>query len=172
MVKLFCAIVGVAGNAFSVRVDESDCVGDLKYAIKKKKPNDFKDIDADKLRLFLAKTKGGVWLDGAGAASVALDERGHPQGYLQMDPALWIKYPKHFGANFRPGEGQVHVLVVVPGHVRVDIGETASRALKYKQQDTDGGSSTLNVSHLSFWRSLQSLFWPLERIPPTKKDDA
>ncbi|KAJ8556909.1 hypothetical protein ON010_g9057 [Phytophthora cinnamomi] len=133
MVKLFCAIVGVAGNAFSVRVDESDCVGDLKYAIKKKKPNDFKDIDADKLRLFLAKTKGGVWLDGAGAASVALDERGHPQGYLQMDPALWIKYPKHFGANFRPGEGQVHVLVVVPGHVRVDIGETASRALKYKR---------------------------------------
>ncbi|RAW20651.1 hypothetical protein PC110_g22906 [Phytophthora cactorum] len=31
-----------------------------------------------------------------------------------MDPTLWIKNPKHFGANFLPGEGQVHVLVVVP----------------------------------------------------------
>ncbi|KAG3109837.1 hypothetical protein C6341_g27935 [Phytophthora cactorum] len=46
MVKLFCAIVGVAGSAFSVRVDESDepeSVDDLKKEIKKEKPNDFKD---------------------------------------------------------------------------------------------------------------------------------
>ncbi|KAL4094556.1 hypothetical protein PRIC1_010217 [Phytophthora ramorum] len=114
--------------------------------------------------------EGSAWLDGAGAAAVALDERGHPQGFVQMDPTLWIKNPKHFGDNFQPGEGQVHVLVVVPGHVRVDIGGTASRALKYKQQDTDGGSSTLNASYLSYWWSLQSLFWPSERIQPTKKD--
>ncbi|KAE8884685.1 hypothetical protein PF005_g14270 [Phytophthora fragariae] len=87
-----------------------------------------------------------------------------------MDPLLWLKNVKYFGDNFQPGEGQVHVLVVVPGHVRVDIGGTASRALKYKQQDTDGGSSTLNASYLSYWRSLQSLFWRSERIQPTKKD--
>ncbi|KAL4118546.1 hypothetical protein PRIC2_010873 [Phytophthora ramorum] len=114
MVKLVCAIVGVAGSAFSVRVDESDSVGDLKKVIKGEKPNDLKDIDADKLQLFLAKTEGGAWLDGAGAAAVALDERGHPQGCVQMDPTLWIKNPKHFGDNFQPGEGQVHVLVVIP----------------------------------------------------------
>ncbi|KAL4116303.1 hypothetical protein PRIC2_013300 [Phytophthora ramorum] len=60
--KLFCAIVGVAGSAFSVRVDESDSVDDLKKAIKGEKPNDLKDIDADKLQLFLAKTEGGAWL--------------------------------------------------------------------------------------------------------------
>ncbi|KAG3091687.1 hypothetical protein PC122_g6881 [Phytophthora cactorum] len=65
MVKLFCAIVGVAGSAFSVRVDESDepeSVDDLKKEIKKEKPNDFKDVDADKLQLFLAKTDDGAWL--------------------------------------------------------------------------------------------------------------
>ncbi|KAI9982919.1 hypothetical protein PInf_006723 [Phytophthora infestans] len=62
--KLFCAIVGVAGSVFSVRVDESDSVDDLKEAIKAKKPNDFKDVDAYKLQLFLAKKeKGdGAWL--------------------------------------------------------------------------------------------------------------
>ncbi|EEY70601.1 Crinkler (CRN) family protein [Phytophthora infestans T30-4] len=62
--KLFCAIVGVAGSVFSVRVDESDSVDDLKEAIKAKKPNDFKDVDAYKLQLFLAKTEkgNGAWL--------------------------------------------------------------------------------------------------------------
>ncbi|KAE9024883.1 hypothetical protein PF005_g4324 [Phytophthora fragariae] len=39
--KLFCAIVGVAGSAFSVRVDESDSVDDLKDAIKVDNPGDF-----------------------------------------------------------------------------------------------------------------------------------
>ncbi|GMF37672.1 unnamed protein product [Phytophthora lilii] len=55
MVKLLCAMVGVAGSAFSVRVDENDLVDDLKKAIKAEKPNDLKDVDADKLQLSLAK---------------------------------------------------------------------------------------------------------------------
>nr|KAH7501144.1 Crinkler effector protein 8 [Phytophthora ramorum] len=113
MMKLVCAIVGVAGSAFPVEIDADQLVGDLKKVIKGEKPNDLKDIDADKLQVFLAKTDG-AWLDGAGAAAVALDERGHPQGCVQMDPTLWIKNPKHFGDNFQPGEGQVHVLLVVP----------------------------------------------------------
>ncbi|POM67835.1 Crinkler (CRN) family protein, partial [Phytophthora palmivora] len=118
MVKLFCAIVGVAGSAFSVRVDESDTVGYLKKEIKEKKPNDLKNVDAKNLQLFLAKTADGAWLDGAGAAAVALDERGNPQGCMWMNPTLWIKNPKYFGDNFQPfgpAEGEVHVLVVVPG---------------------------------------------------------
>uniref|UniRef100_H3H4Z7 Crinkler effector protein N-terminal domain-containing protein n=1 Tax=Phytophthora ramorum TaxID=164328 RepID=H3H4Z7_PHYRM len=131
MVKLFCAIVGVAGSAFPVDIDPDQLVGDLKDAIKGENPATI-TCDAKDLQVFLAKMEGSAWLDGAGAAAVALDERGHPQGFVQMDPTLWIKNPKHFGDNFQPGEGQVHVLVVVPGHVRVDIGGTASRALKYK----------------------------------------
>ncbi|KAE8971311.1 hypothetical protein PR003_g27972 [Phytophthora rubi] len=31
-----------------------------------------------------------------------------------MKPSLWLKNAKYFGENFTPGEGQVHVLVVVP----------------------------------------------------------
>jgi hypothetical protein len=131
MVKLFCAIAGVAGSAFEVKIDDTESISALKDAIKAKN-EDIKG-PARELQLFLAKTEDVGWLDGAGAAAVALDERGHPQGCVQMDPTLWIKNPKHFGDNFQPGEGQVHVLVVVPGHVRVDIGGTASRALKYKR---------------------------------------
>ncbi|KAG3048947.1 hypothetical protein PC122_g23698 [Phytophthora cactorum] len=62
MVKLFCAIVGVAGSAFEVDIDDAESVSALKDAIKAKKPNDFKDVDADKLQLFLAKTDDGAWL--------------------------------------------------------------------------------------------------------------
>ncbi|KAG2766625.1 hypothetical protein PC111_g25115, partial [Phytophthora cactorum] len=105
MVLLNCALVGVAGSAFPVDIDENKSVGHLKDAIKAKKPNDFKDVDADKLQLFLAKTEGGAWLAGAGVAAVTVDGDGHPQGFELMDPTLWIKNPKHFGANFQPGEG-------------------------------------------------------------------
>ncbi|KAG2958519.1 hypothetical protein PC119_g26985 [Phytophthora cactorum] len=114
MVKLFCAIVGVAGSAFEVDIDDAESVSALKDAIKAKKPNDFKDVDADKLQLFLAK-KHGAWLDGAGAAAVTLDEDGPLRGFGDpMDPTLWVKNAKYFGENFQPGEGQIHVLVVVP----------------------------------------------------------
>ncbi|KAE8996982.1 hypothetical protein PR002_g19157 [Phytophthora rubi] len=30
-----------------------------------------------------------------------------------MDPTRWIKNSKYFGANFQPGKGQIHVLVVI-----------------------------------------------------------
>ncbi|KAG4036728.1 hypothetical protein PC123_g27704 [Phytophthora cactorum] len=62
MVKLFCAIVGVAGSAFEVDIDDAESVSALKKSIKAEKPNDFKDVDADKLQLFLAKTADGAWL--------------------------------------------------------------------------------------------------------------
>ncbi|KAG3007076.1 hypothetical protein PC121_g18801 [Phytophthora cactorum] len=57
MVKLFCAIVGVAESAFSVRVDENDSVNELKDAIKAKNSDDptLKNVAAKNLRLFLAK---------------------------------------------------------------------------------------------------------------------
>ncbi|GMF18661.1 unnamed protein product [Phytophthora lilii] len=130
--------VGVAGSAFPVDINDILSVGHLKKAIKEEKTKKLKDVDADELQIFLAKTEDGGWLDGAGLAGVTLDEtgapvsrdeNGTPQGFEKMDSLLWIKNDKHFGKNFRPAEGDVHVLVVVPGHVRVDIGGTASRAL-------------------------------------------
>ncbi|EGZ28884.1 hypothetical protein PHYSODRAFT_474854 [Phytophthora sojae] len=94
MVKLFCAVVGVAGSAFSVRVDESDTVDDLKKAIKAEKTNDFKDIDADKLELYVAK-RDGEWLTEADVKS------GHHG-------------PRAVGSGAAAGRGPVNVLVMLP----------------------------------------------------------
>eukprot|EP00644_Phytophthora_capsici_P015141 jgi/Phyca11/511091/fgenesh2_kg.PHYCAscaffold_75_\ len=55
--KLFCAIVGVAGSAFSVEVGEDQTVDDLKDAIKVK--NDDIKCPARELQLFLAKKDKG-----------------------------------------------------------------------------------------------------------------
>ncbi|UIZ26318.1 hypothetical protein KXD40_002149 [Peronospora effusa] len=61
MVKLFCAIVGVRGSAFSISIDTNESVDDLKKAIKAGKANALKNFDAHQLRLFLTK-RNGVWL--------------------------------------------------------------------------------------------------------------
>ncbi|KAE8992621.1 hypothetical protein PR003_g21087 [Phytophthora rubi] len=66
------------------------------------------------MQLFLAKA-GNKWLNGADAAAVELKDDGILRGFGdQMDAALLLKNSKHFGANFQQGEGEVHVLVVVP----------------------------------------------------------
>ncbi|KAG2958606.1 hypothetical protein PC119_g26966, partial [Phytophthora cactorum] len=132
MVLLNCALVG-EGSVISIIIEEWKTVALLKKAIKEEKPNDFKDVDADKLQLFLAKTEGGAWLAGAGVAAVTVDGDGHPQGFELMDPTLWIKNPKHFGANFQPGEGQVHVLVVVPDGAGGSASETSASSKMIKE---------------------------------------
>ncbi|KAL7999158.1 putative P-loop containing nucleoside triphosphate hydrolase [Plasmopara halstedii] len=58
MVTLFCAIVGEKGSAFSVDIDASQSVDQLKDAIAQEKKYDFA---ADELELYLAK-KGESWL--------------------------------------------------------------------------------------------------------------
>jgi hypothetical protein len=110
-VQLFCVVVG-DGQPFHVDVNLKKLkVGNLKDAIKAK--NEDITVPDRKMRLFLAK-RGG-WLDTAGAAAVRLDDFGElAQEFEEMDPALYLENDKYFGKGFEPGEGQVHVLVVVP----------------------------------------------------------
>ncbi|GMF14494.1 unnamed protein product [Phytophthora lilii] len=125
MVKflLQCAIVGREGDSFEVEIDDGVKVSKLKEIVKAGSDGIITGPHPN-LQLFLAKAEGCAWLDGAGAATVAVDEaggvpvmrddHGNRHEFVQMDPLLWIKNPKHFGENFQPGEGQIHVLVVVP----------------------------------------------------------
>ncbi|KAG2797842.1 hypothetical protein PC111_g21108, partial [Phytophthora cactorum] len=64
MVKLFCAIVGVAGSAFEVDIDDAESVSALKKSIKAENSDDptLKNVAAKNLRLFLAKEGDGAWL--------------------------------------------------------------------------------------------------------------
>ncbi|KAG2759954.1 hypothetical protein Pcac1_g28030 [Phytophthora cactorum] len=112
--SLTCVIVGRKTGAFDVNIEDGMKISALKQAIKNQSDGLITDPWL-KLQLFLAKTEYGAWMDGATAEGVALDDRGHPQGYEKMDPSLWIKNDKYFGPGFQPYEGQVHVLVVVPG---------------------------------------------------------
>ncbi|KAH7467114.1 Crinkler effector protein BLC01 [Phytophthora ramorum] len=127
MVKLFCAIAGVAGSAFEVRVDESDSVYDLKKVIKGEKPNDLKDIDADKLQLFLAKKEDGAWLTEADVKKGVSDTTG-----LKLLGAARARI-RRVGLSEKDvggvgeeeeaeGRGPVNVLVVVPEQEHAQTG--------------------------------------------------
>ncbi|KAE9342215.1 hypothetical protein PF008_g10260 [Phytophthora fragariae] len=129
MVTLFCVVVGVKENAFSIDIDASKSVDHLKDAIAKKQKFDFA---ASNLELFLAKKNGDAWLDKRSTEALMVDEYGQPEGFKHMDPLLWVKNPKNFGAKFEPNEGEIHVLVVVPKGAASDI-TTAPRPLTVEQ---------------------------------------
>ncbi|KAG2876060.1 hypothetical protein PC115_g23736 [Phytophthora cactorum] len=133
MVTLYCAIVGAARNVFSVRVDESDSVHDLKKVIKAEKPNKIL-CDADELQLYLAKkVKGAVveeekgddqkeWLTQLDALEGVSDTSGYK--HLQFTDAELRDVGLDSGdlgevsrAERAAGMGHVHVLVKLPEHV-------------------------------------------------------
>ena len=62
MIKLFLVIVGVKESAFTVDIDTTESVGDLKDAIKAKKVNALKNVGVRNLQLFLSKATDGEWL--------------------------------------------------------------------------------------------------------------
>ncbi|OWY96594.1 Crinkler (CRN) [Phytophthora megakarya] len=136
MLKLFCAIVGVSGSSFHVDIDENETVGDLKDAIKDKKPLTI-TCEADQLQLFLAKTTDGAWLTENDVKKGVKDTSGlTPLEFANVplnlddlsEEEVRVQLTKD---DFKAGNGPVHVLVAVPNHVRVNIGGTSSRALKY-----------------------------------------
>ncbi|EGZ28849.1 hypothetical protein PHYSODRAFT_475946 [Phytophthora sojae] len=110
--KLFCAIDGGAGPAFAVRADESDTVDDLKMAIKKEKTNDLKDIDADKLQLFLAKKADGGWLPDDDDLDRMLQNNVDTSKMEKLRASRNLE--DLFGTGASLGKNVVHVLVVVP----------------------------------------------------------
>ncbi|EGZ14882.1 hypothetical protein PHYSODRAFT_417934, partial [Phytophthora sojae] len=112
MLTLNCALLKERKLIAAV-VNDSLPVALLQDEIKSKFPNTV--WAACDLQLFLAKKSDGTWLDAhSDFASVELDGDGCPQGLVEMQPLLWPKNPRYFGANFKPAVGQLHVLVVTP----------------------------------------------------------
>jgi hypothetical protein len=50
--NLFVYVIGPGSSSFPVTMERSETVGHLKKAILKEKPNDLKDVDADRLILY------------------------------------------------------------------------------------------------------------------------
>ncbi|KAL3658394.1 hypothetical protein V7S43_016530 [Phytophthora oleae] len=123
MVKLslVCALLGEAGSAFGVEIDDGEQVWKLKKAIKAEKPNDLKDVDADKLKLILAKTEDGAWLPDDDDLDKMLQTPVDSSKMKELRPSWKLnkeKDPPLFGPNVSLGEEVVHVLVVVPEGAR------------------------------------------------------
>ncbi|KAE9331781.1 hypothetical protein PR003_g14844, partial [Phytophthora rubi] len=117
MVTLYCAIVGVAGSAFPVDINETLSVGHLKDAIKAKNSTTIA-CDAKDLQLFLAK-QGDAWLTEADVKKGVEDTTG-----LKLLDAARARL-RRVGLSDQDvggvdeeeeaeGRGPVNVLVVVP----------------------------------------------------------
>ncbi|KAL3656363.1 hypothetical protein V7S43_018737 [Phytophthora oleae] len=111
MVKLFCAIVGEQGSAFSVDIDTNKSVDHLKKAIKAK--NEDIACPARKLQLFLAKTDG-AWLPDDDTLDAMLQSEVDTSAYMEMRASWKLNKTSLFGPNVSLGEDVIHVLVVVP----------------------------------------------------------
>ncbi|KAG2933313.1 hypothetical protein PC114_g1464 [Phytophthora cactorum] len=129
MVKLFCAIVGEAGSAFEVKIDDDESVSALKDAIKAKNKRTI-TCDAKDLQLFLAKKDGGTgaWLTEKDVKEGVSDTTGlklldavraeiGDVGLSQDDVRLQVA--KEEVAALK---GPVHVLVVVPEQEHAQTG--------------------------------------------------
>ncbi|EGZ26025.1 hypothetical protein PHYSODRAFT_326967 [Phytophthora sojae] len=114
MVKLFCAIVGAAGSAFEVTIDEDASVSALKKAIKAEKPNKLKDIDAGDLQLFLAKREDGAWLKSKDLLRMRKGEIPDEVESRYMKEELDDPTDKICETFPTISDGTIHVLVVVP----------------------------------------------------------
>ncbi|RAW19977.1 hypothetical protein PC110_g23581, partial [Phytophthora cactorum] len=112
MVQLFCAIVGEAGSAFEVKIDDAESVSALKEAIAGKLKYTGR---ADKLQLFLAKKGNGGWLSSKHPDVISMRNGSIPEQVgtlmvVEVDPADEIG--DVFGGA--PVKKTIHVLVVVP----------------------------------------------------------
>jgi Crinkler effector protein N-terminal domain len=117
MVKLFCALVGEKGNSFSIKIDASESVDDLKVAIKQRKERTI-TCDADNLKLFLGKKSGVTWLDSKtdvnklknGEMNEFIKELTHEAKELQGESGI----KKVLKGMLEPTTDQIHILVIVP----------------------------------------------------------
>ncbi|KAI9913240.1 hypothetical protein PsorP6_005847 [Peronosclerospora sorghi] len=120
MVKLFCALVGVKGSVFSVKIDANESVDELKDKIAEKQKYEFA---ASKLQLFLARTASGAWLTDDDQAAMDLKDGKVDNDLIKMmrEQKNKIKTTKTlhywlFEKNSMPQltTDEIHVLVVVP----------------------------------------------------------
>ncbi|KAF1333556.1 hypothetical protein FI667_g2564, partial [Globisporangium splendens] len=106
--------IGVAESAFPVDIEASSTVGDLKEAIKHKKPHAFGHLDANRLTLFAAK-RGENWLSDESDDVDALEhgDASKVQDLLEAHPLRPTLSIDEVFAN-APDEEVIYVLVRLP----------------------------------------------------------
>eukprot|EP00644_Phytophthora_capsici_P010267 jgi/Phyca11/49590/gw1.51.244.1 len=115
MLELLCVIVGVTEWAFSVEVDETKSVDNLKGVIKNAKRNALTGINASDLQLFTAKTTDGKWLESNDPDVIKMTSGDIPKQVKKLLKDV-IDPVKDIGSVFQdaPTTMTIHVLVVAP----------------------------------------------------------
>ena len=112
---LFCIVLGQK-IPFSVGINEGMTVGGLKKAIKNKKPDDLKDVDADHLTLHQIRI---VVPEDDDEYNNMMNRISQP-GYV-FDPKRTLipthKISRYFGQG---PEGDIHILVELPESKSID----------------------------------------------------
>ena len=105
-IKLFCLEKGktpAAQHAFPVNISREETVGDLKDAIKAKKPVAFAHVDADNLRL---------WMVNISADQDELLQQHPTRNSTELLPIK--KVSCYFSGDNDPLDEYIHVIVEVP----------------------------------------------------------
>jgi Crinkler effector protein N-terminal domain len=140
MLKLFCALVDEKGNPFSIKIDASESVDDLKDAIAMKRKYQFA---ADMLQLFLAKKSDGTWLDSSSDDVKKLKE-GEKNSLIETLTRKDKELQGEFGLDEVlygmpiPKTKEIHVLVVVPKNA-MSLLDDGTRKQQRIQKDVNLG---------------------------------
>src|SRR4051812_18064022 len=103
IITLICLVQGQSKErAFPVRINKDLLIGELKDEIKKKKPNDFHDIDANKLNLW----KVNIPIDSIATIQQFSFGEDKAKGIEKMDPMGDIC--NYFG---KPTKKHVHIII-------------------------------------------------------------
>jgi hypothetical protein len=102
--KLFVFLVGSNSAAFSVKIDSSETIDELKEAILAKKPHDLKDIDADRLTLYK------VALDGDDDKKLAHEAAQATRVESKLKPSFEVS--DYFSTQ--PPRGNVSIVATLP----------------------------------------------------------
>jgi len=114
---LNCLVLG-AEDTFPVKIMEAQSVGELKDEIKKKKPNDFNGVDADRLTLY----KINVDLSNPVEYENIMREVSQPSHVFNPKLRLLAAWriSTHFGESSDRLEGNIHILVELPRSKSMD----------------------------------------------------
>ncbi|KAH9110698.1 hypothetical protein AeMF1_007775 [Aphanomyces euteiches] len=174
MLTLVCVVVG-DGSPFPVEIDADQSVGDLKDKIKATNPNSILCVAKD-LDLYLA-LKDNAWLESTNPLTLQLIKGETPdemQNYLgkvmRMNPFSSLDE----ALPTRPGQDQLHTLVVVPERVAIpsDIEPSKKRKLDDLAKEISTPSLFANCRGRNSWIfQLQKFDGQIQchRLPPSDK---
>ncbi|KAK1942082.1 hypothetical protein P3T76_006404 [Phytophthora citrophthora] len=143
-VVVFYMIVGMPEGPFPVQIGLGESVGSLQIAIKDINSN-VKNIDIDKLQLFLAKTKGGEWLSADDEAVTSLLSGDTPELVKKlMNKEMAPTDPVKDFFEDAPTTRTIHVLVKVKESLPVFRPWTLANA-KFSPLSTNSSSPVLHI---------------------------